>query len=154
MLVSSKVRRNTQGGYYEQGRAFARSNLVRIIDLYLHEIDDFGKCPIWRLMELAKIGRKTARKAIEYYAVGTITPKVRRYAKGVGVMKGMTMEHHAYIYSLYLDNPSRPNDGYCEELEQEYGITVSPSFMSRWFKTIGPFKGNYRKTSCFPPRQI
>ena len=145
---------NTHGGYYERGRAFPKSRWVSIIDLYLREIEDAGKCPIWRLKELAKIGEKTARKAVAFYTVGQIIPSKRQPVKGVGVLKGMTMEHHAFIYSLYLDNPSRPNDGYAEELWKGYGIKVSASFMARWFKTIGPFKGNYRKTSRFPPAKF
>ena len=148
------VSMNTQGGYYERGRAFPKSRWVSIIDFYLREIEDFGKCPIWRLKELAKIGEMTARKAVAFYTVGQTIPSRRQPVKGVGVMKGMTMEHHAFIYSLYLDNPSRPNDGYAEELMKEYGIVVSDSFFTRWFKTIGPFKGNYRKTSRFPPAKF
>ena len=105
-------------------------------------------------MEMAKIGRQTARKAIAFYAVGKIVPSQKRAVKGVGVLKGMSMEHHAFIYCLYLDNPSRPNEGYCEELEREYGIRVSISFVTLWFKSIGPFKGNYRKTSRFPPAKF
>ena len=80
------------------------------------------------------------------------TPFLKKNArKGVGSYKRLKMKHHAFIFSLYLSNPSLPNYGYFGEMKEKYGISISTSFISRWFKTIGPFKGNYRKTSRFPP---
>ena len=61
------------------------------------------------------------------------------------------MRHHAFIFTLYLSNPALPNYGYCEEVERKFGIILSPTFITRWFRSIGPFKGNFRKTSKFPP---
>ena len=74
MVKTCAVSINTQGGYYDRGWAFAKSKWVSIIDFYLREIEDFGKCPIWRLRELAQIGEKTARKAVAFYTIGQIIP--------------------------------------------------------------------------------
>ena len=70
---------------------------------------------------------------------------------GVGSMCGFTMEHHLYIYHLYQRNPSRQLLGYVKKIKKKFEITISEGFMSRWFKTIGPFKGTLRLTSKFPP---
>ena len=70
---------------------------------------------------------------------------------GVGSMCGFTMEHHLYIYHLYQRNPSRQLLGYVKKIKKKIGITISEGFMSRWFKTIGPFKETLRLTSKFPP---
>ena len=70
---------------------------MSVIDAYLREIDDSKKCPIWRLTELAKIRWKSARKAIDYYTVGKVIPSNVHCAKGVGVRKGTTMDHHTYL---------------------------------------------------------
>ena len=75
--------------------------------------------------------KKTVCKTVAFYTVGRIIPPRRQSMKGVGVLESMMMDHHAYIYSLYLNNPSRPNDGYAEELRKEYNIRVSASFMAR-----------------------
>ena len=65
-------------------------------------------------------------------------------------MSGMTMEHHQYVYQLYLDNPCRLLDGYVQELLNEFGLIVSNDIMQRWFMEIGPFKGTMWVASRFP----
>ena len=97
MADTRTVLKNKQGGYYEQGRGYSKAKWVSILDLYLTEVESAGKCPIWRLMEMAQIGRKTARKAVAYYAVGKIIPSLKYNAKGIGVLKRISMEHHAFI---------------------------------------------------------
>lgn len=44
-------------------------------------------------------------------------------------------------------------EGYKQKLKKKFGLEVSPQFISRWFKEIGPFKGTMRKTSTFPPNR-
>ena len=61
------------------------------------------------------------------------------------------MKHHQAIYSWYVKRPSRPIDGYVIKLKKRFGIIVSNSLMSKWFHSIGPFKGTMRLTSRFPP---
>ena len=85
MADTRTVLKNKQGGYYEQGRGYSKAKWVIILDLYLTEVELAGKFPIWRLMEMAQIGRKTARKANTYYAVGKIIPFPKYTAKGIGV---------------------------------------------------------------------
>ena len=55
------------------------------------------------------------------------------------------------MYYWYTKRPSRPIDGYVLKLQKHFGITVSNSLVSRWFHSIGPFKGTMRLTSKFPP---
>ena len=70
MVKTYTVSMNTQGGYYEQGRTFPKLKWVSIIILYLREINDFRKFPIWRLKELATIGEMMAHKVIAFKTVG------------------------------------------------------------------------------------
>ena len=100
---------------------------------------------------MAQIGQKIARKSITYYAVSKIVPSTKRTVNSIGVSKGVSVEHHAFIFYLYLDNSSRPSEGYYEELDKVYGIRVAVSFITLWLENIGPFKGNYKKTSRVPP---
>ena len=60
------------------------------------------------------------------------------------------MKHHAFIYALYLPNSALSNYEYHEEMQKKFSICLSNAFITRWFKNIGPFRGNYRKTSRFP----
>ena len=145
------VDKNNQGGYYEKGRSFTPAKWFQIIALYQAELDLAGKCTIHRLTQIAKVGKHSAEKAITYYDLGFIPTLQKKTPKGVGSLKGLKMKHHAFIYALYLSNPALPNYGYCEEMQKKFGICLSNSFITRWFKHVGPFKGNYRKTSRFPP---
>ena len=145
------VEKNHQGGYYERGKTFSRAKWYSVVNTYETELILAGKCTVNRLVELAKIGTNSAIKAIRYFNLGFIPSRQRKNAKGVGSLKGLKMKHHAFIFALYLSNPALPDYGYCEEMEKKFDITLSNTFISRWFKSIGPFKGTYRKTSRFPP---
>ena len=142
---------NSQGEYFEKGKAFGRAKWSEVIDFYQTEVKIAGKCSPRRLSQLARIGRKSADKAISYHHQGFIPSIQKQTVRGVGSLKRMKMKHHAYIYTLYLSNPALPNYGYCEEMGKKFGLKLSPTFITRWFKTIGPFKGTFRKTSKFPP---
>ena len=145
------VEKNTLGGYYEKGRAFPQAKWAEIIASYQAELDSAGKCTIDRLSLIARVGKHSAEKAISYYDLGFIPSLQKKIPKGVGSLKGLKMKHHAFIFALYLSNPALPNYGYCEEMQKKFGISLSNAFITRWFKSIGPFKGNYRKTRRFPP---
>ena len=145
------VDKNTQGGYYERGRKFGPAKWSTILQTYRTEVELNGKCTIRRLATLAQIGRNSAAKAVKYHDLGFIPSLSKTTRKGVGSLKGLKMKHHAFIFSLYLSNPALPNYGYCEEMLKKFGISLSPTFITRWFKSIGPFKGTFRKTSKFPP---
>ena len=144
------VDKNNQGGYYEKGRSFTRPKWTEIIDSFQAELDSAGKCTIHHLTTIAKIGKHLVEKAVNYHTLGFIPSLQKKTPKGVGSLKGLKMKHHTFIYALYLSNPALPNYGYCKEMQKKFGISLFNGFIRRRFKSIGPFKGNYRKTSCFP----
>ena len=116
-------------------------------------ICEHGFCRVDNLAKACKISNSSASKAILWAQVGLIPPSINRghHRKGVGSIVGFTIEHHIYIYKLYLWNPSRPLLGYIERFHNKYNINLSESFVSGWFKHRGPFKGTMRLTSKFPP---
>ena len=88
-----------------------------------------------------------------FYECGIVAPLLEKQGhglSGIGVLSGMDMRHHSFIYERYLRNPSLPLVGYLEELERAFGLIVAKSTIQRWFMTIGPFKGTMRVTSTFP----
>ena len=152
MLISSNVSANTHGTYYQQGKSFSEDRWSYIIDIYDTITHDTGSCSIRQLARSASVSRNTAEKAIKFTHKGNIVyPNQGHLQRGVGVRKGLKSEHHAYLYRLYVRKPSRPRDAYVSKLRKRYGVQISVSTMSRWFKTMGPFKGNLRETSLFPP---
>ena len=130
MKVAS-VQKNSQGGYFERGKKFGKAKWASVIDVYQTELNSAGKCSLDRLAQLAKIGRNAAIKAVTFYELGFIPSFLKNTAKGVGSLKGLKMKHHAFIFALYLSNPALPNYGYCEEIEEKFGITLSNTFITR-----------------------
>jgi hypothetical protein len=101
------------------------------------------------------ISHDSASKSVLYTEIGMLPPSFNQ-GNGrvdVGSMCGFTMEHRLYIYHLYRRNPSRQLLGYYDvkKMKTKFGITISERLISRWLKTIGPFKGTLRLTSRFSP---
>ena len=69
---------------------------------------------------------------------------------GVGMIKGMEMCHHAYIFELYLRNSWLSIYGSCGELERKFGLHVSIGLIQDWLMTLHPFKGTMRVASRYP----
>ena len=68
----------------------------------------------------------------------------------VGLLSGCEPRHDAFMYELYLQNSSQPLNGYTQELQETFGLVISVRLTSRWFSTVGPFKGSLRVTLAFP----
>ena len=152
MSESPDVRTNASGRYYTNGQSFSPDKWKTVVDLYDKEVESAGKCRSRKLTKVAGVSRSSADKAILHRMTGEpIRMKRGTVVRGVGSRIGLNPEHHAYLYELYKRKPRRPRDSYVSKIRKRYGINISEMFMSRWFKTIGPFKGNLRETSLFPP---
>ena len=153
MNASSNLRLNGLGGVYSAGKAFPEAKWAEILIRYTNIILDEDQCSARRLSKECCVSRGSASKAILYAEIGMLPPSLKQGngRVGVGSMCGFTMEHHLYIYHLYQRNPSRQLLGYVKKIKKKFEITISEGFMSRWLKTIGPFKGTLRLTSKFPP---
>ena len=87
--------------------------------------------------------------------MGMIPSAARRgnMRRGVGSMKDLSGAHHFFIYRCYLRHPERSRASYVRKFHTEFNIELSEIFITRWFKNIGPFKGNLRLTSRFSPNK-
>lgn len=153
MNESSHIRVNTAGGIYDNGRSFTKAKWYEIVLVYEKILSVKGRCTVRMLATGAKISLASANKAMIYYDIGMIIPPISKQGHckhGVGSLSGMKMQHHMYIYRLYLDNPALPLHGYIQEIFNKFGLIISADMIHRWFMTIGPFKGTMRLTSKFP----
>ena len=111
-------------------------------------------CSARRLATITGVSVRSALKAIDFFEFGMEnSPSGVSHGHGYsgpGSILGLQMEHHAFIYQLYVRNPSKPTAGYVQDLFDRFGVTVSNTTIHRWFMTIGPFKGTMRVTSRFP----
>lgn len=145
---------NQEGGLFLQGKPFDKAKWMSIIIKYREIVKSKGRCSERRLAEEAKISKGAASKAISLAYEGLEEPAPRGHGRrGIGVLIGTEPIHDAFLYCLYRENPMRPIDDYVVKLNQEFNLQVSRSFISRWFKEIGSFKGTMRKTSVFPPQK-
>lgn len=75
------------------------------------------------------------------------TPQER--ARGPGVKTFDEFDHCVLIF-LYLEEFSRSNASYVENLLLITGTKTSTSTISRWFKDFFPISGNFRKPNLVP----
>lgn len=155
-MSAIKKRRNIQyndnGGEYAVGVAFTEEKWVEIQSTYLQIMDSEGSCSERRLATECKISRCSANKAITSYNDGIVPVESKRGhgRHGIGSMYDLKMKHHQYIFQLYLEKPSRPRLGYIKKFKKKFNIVLNETFITRWFHTIGPFKGTMHLTSVFP----
>ena len=144
---------NQEGGTYTQSNSFTIDKWFQIARHYTTILHNEGGCTVRKLASVAEISTTSAQKAIQayHYGFGVPLPKKRGHGKkGNGSLTGMTIDHQMHLYELYISNPSRPLDGYSEELFKMYGKWFSKDVVRRWFMTAGPYKGSLRATSRFP----
>ena len=105
------VCRNSNGGYYEDGRRFTQAKWVAILHDYDALLKKNGKCTVRMLAKAACISLHSAHRAIKLHGTGLREmPQCQRgHGKvGVGSKKGLQVHHHQFLYDLYLQNPSMP----------------------------------------------
>ena len=68
---------------------------------------------------------------------------------GVGV-HCLSLVEQKFILDLRTEDPTRSNDSYVAQLLLFSGNIVSSSFISSFFKKIGPFKANFKKLPTTP----
>ncbi len=75
----------------------------------------------------------SANKAILSVEMGCLPViKPQGHGKcGVGSLYGFMMEHHSFIYKLYLKNPLRQAYSYIKEFKNAYGVELSENFIAR-----------------------
>ena len=122
MLNSNNLLRNTNGGWYESGFTLSASKWATISEKYERELAENVSCSTGKLEALTDISTKSVRKLIKFFCQGNIIPlRDERVCglMGIGTLVGLELVHHAFLYNLYVENPSRPLDRYVEELFYE-----------------------------------
>ena len=152
MLSQRQLWENEYGGLHVNGEAFNDLKWLEVMLMYEQINEKEGDCSVRILSRECRISLGSANKAITCYNAGLVAAEMKRGhgREGVGSIHALENKHHLYIYELFLENPSRPRLGYVKKLKKKHRIAVDESFITNWFKTIGPFKGSMRVTSSFP----
>ena len=119
MSHNHKIQINKYGGLYELAMPLQSSQLATIAKIHDDELKIHGDCSVRRFAHEACVSTFTTLKAMNSYQIGVKIPPVQSRGhgrKGVGSIVGLKICHHAYIYKLYLGNPSLPLVGYIEKI--------------------------------------
>ena len=105
---------NNRGALYEPGRPFGRLKWFEVLEHYYDMLETQDEVSIRQLARSARISYTSARKAKEMAQSGHIFLIQQGHGRvGPGSRTGISqIEHHRFIYDLYLSNPKLPADGY------------------------------------------
>ena len=150
------LKRNENGGWYVNGKERGTSSKKEYEDIY-HQLKGSGNFSIRKFAKAAKISVGYAQKIKkEVESNGNIVPvetlkeqRNEEKEKGVGVF-ALTDVDKCVLLQLRAKNSCRTNNSYVRCLYHLTGTLVSSSFISTFFKHIGPYKGTFRKLNMVP----
>ena len=152
------INMNANGGHYINGQEYSTLKKVEVEAVYWNLFVELGKAPSKRVLAReARVGSTFAQKVlVEIKKSGGIIPveqlketQWRKRDKRVGCIC-ITLDEQAHLLQLRRDEPTRGNDSYIAALFLTSGTMVSSSFISLFFKKVGPFAGNFRKLPTVP----
>ena len=142
-IPSVCVERNSNGGYYQNGKEYCTLKKVEVEEEYWQlRVRGGGKAPSKReLAKVAGVSPNYAQKIIgeieEYGAVVDVnTLKLERWErriKGVG-SHCLTLQEQCLLLTLRDEDSTRTNSNYCHQLLIFSGKKVSTRFISSFFK--------------------
>ena len=151
--------RNGHGRLYSRGAEYSTAQKLEFEELYWQMVTSGGgKHPSVRIFAReCRVGRTFANKLIReikdsgtVMAVEDLKEKRReRRATGVG-SNSLTRLDEEVLLHLREINPARSNNSYVSSLFHLTGTVISSSFISEFFRHIGPYKGNFRVMSKVP----
>ena len=102
---------NHRGGLYDSGVPFTRARWLNIAGKYEDKMYSYGRCSVRRLTEIACTLVYLASKVIKIYQSSGSMPRRERQGhvrRGVGLLSGWEPRRDAFMYEIYLQNPSQP----------------------------------------------
>jgi hypothetical protein len=158
--IENNIERNQYGGWYVNGKEFSTEKKVECEETHRRPCAQNGRPPSIRAFaKEAKVSRKFAKKMMEEiksngHVVSVESLKKKRHEenphlRGAGAQK-LSPHEKQILIDLRHDDPSRSNIGYVAMLHQITGTKVSKSFITNFFKEIGPYKAKLRKVPMIP----
>ena len=141
------VNQNAYGGHHINGKEYSTLKKVQVEVVYWRLFVELKKAPSKRVLAKgARVGPTFAQKVIaEIKRSGCIIPveqlKVERWKKKdkrVGCLC-ITLDEQAHLLQLRRDEPTRGNNSHIAALFLASGTIVSSSFISSFFRKVGPF---------------
>lgn len=152
---------NENGGIFQSGAHYGITTKEKVRLAYVTLCAQrYPLLPSSRVVAArAQVGRSYAFKVMKEMDAGAVIydPKTLRQhwkqeAKadgGVG-SRMLETEHEIFLLSLRCENGARPNSEYVRELYLSYGIIVSITFISEWFRHRFGHRGTFRKPNVIP----
>lgn len=152
--------KNANGGYYHKGDFYPYEKKLQVVEAYLKKWEQqFPEKPTYTSIATAeRVSINTVRRYMkEYFEHGKITdPYSNRVARaglgreGYQFRTELGLEAEIHLLALRTDDPTRTLYNYVDELREEFGINVSTTYLSTWWKNRFLFEGTLRQTSMIP----
>ena len=155
----SGLERNAHGRFYRRGSEYTTFHKLEAEELYWSIVTrDRGRHPGQReFARECRVSQTYARKVIAEIKIRGMVRSVEdlkeerwdQRNKGVGC-RCLTNTDVGVLLQLRHLNPARSSISYVRHLRHLTGTLVSTSFISQFFKKIGPFEGNLRVINRVP----
>ena len=146
---------NKKGGVYIRGKAYSETKRESVTEIFevIKNHNSNERVQTTDVAQVAKVSYKTAHGILKAYKRGdNIKPKsqYKNRPLGPGSKKGLSEEHESYILWLRFQDPFRTNMSYVREMRRRYGISISRTFVSRYFKERFERKGRSHLPNLVP----
>ena len=145
---------NQNGGLYKRGKRYdlIKKQTVAVEYLTMRVESENGRINISEIAKRARVSWKYAKKIVtEYERTQTISdPSIQKKIINRPKRYHLSIEEEVFLLALRAEDPSRTNLEYIHLLAENYGRTVSSSFISKWFKNRFEFPANFKKPNVVP----
>ena len=158
LIIERGVSINQHGGLYVHGSTLGSARFAQVIKIYAEMLgrSQNVKVPVAALAREAQVSWHVAKKAIEeYHGVGRGQGGLRAGCRvnrggGTGSRVKLTYEQECYILYLRFNDPFMTNDDYVREFFEQYGVILSKSFVTRWFRDRFAKRGRLISANLVP----
>jgi transposase len=150
------VDRNLNGGLYQPGRMYQLPKKTEVLAAYLWLLDNrYPLRPSVReTAQISQVSWGYAKQVIvEYKAKGVVRdPESIRREKNnvVGPGQKLSTIHEMFLLCLRTLDPARPIYSYLQELNNQFGLSVSKQSITEWWDKRWEFRGKLAKAIQIP----
>jgi hypothetical protein len=148
---NSFVKRNYNGWLYQPGRMYQLSRNTEVLEAYLCLLNNryLLRPTINEMAELSQVSWGYANQVIvKYKAKGVVRdPETIRREKNnvLGPGQKLSTIHEMFLLCLRTLDPARPLYSYMQELNNQFGLSVSHQSITEWWDKRWDFRGNLVK---------
>ena len=142
---------NEHQGTYHRGVPYDVKEKLRVADAIKRQGNALNFSAVSKECKVSRFFVRKVWGEMLCHGGRVVDPKTitQRRVRGAGE-KTFDEFDHCILIILYLEEPSRSNASYVENLHMVTGTRTSTSTISRWFNTFFPIKGSFCRPNMVP----